>query len=100
MGNKAEEEAVNNGPAAESTAVDIENETTEADRMTLVRKQSKVVLKRQRARLNQKLKGSCLASCVLDVALVDTRGKWVDVSDVPIDESKQTDRGIFGSFCI
>lgn len=83
--NKAEEEAVNNGPAAESTAVDIENETTEADRMTLVRKQSKVVLKRQRARLNQKLKGSCLASCVLDVALVDTRGKWVDVSDVPID---------------
>ena len=40
--NKAEEEAVNNGPAAESTAVDIENETTEADRMTLVRKQSKV----------------------------------------------------------
>jgi len=83
--NKDEEEAASNGPAAESTAVEIENETTEADRMTFVRKQSKIVLKRQRARLNRTLKSSCLSSCVLDVALVDTRGKWVDVSDVPID---------------
>ena len=40
--NKDEEEAASNGPAAESTAVEIENETTEADRMTFVRKQSKV----------------------------------------------------------
>lgn len=74
-------------PGAESTQVELDeeqNESTEADRMTVVRKQSKVLLKKQTQRLNRRIKRSCLGDCVVDIAIVDIRGKWVDVSDFPL----------------
>ncbi|XP_023347841.1 uncharacterized protein LOC111716592 [Eurytemora carolleeae] len=91
-------------PGAESTKLDPEdedmNESTEADRMTAVRKQSKmlrvrqgvgtsslyrrgkkVLLRKQKERLNRRIQGSCLGGCIVDIAVVDTRGRWMDVSD-------------------
>jgi hypothetical protein len=43
-----------------------------------------VIMKKQKAKLNKRLQRSCLWDCVEDVALVDTRGRWVDVSDLPL----------------
>jgi len=76
-------------PGAESTIIVTEeehNESTEADRadrITVVKKQSKLLLRKQSARINRRLKRSCLTDCLVDIATVDTRGKWIDVSDLP-----------------
>ena len=43
-----------------------------------------VILKKQKARLNKRIQRSCLWDCVEEVSMVDTRGRWVDVSDLPL----------------
>jgi len=57
----------------------VENESVEADRINVVKKHSKVLLKKQKARL----RNNCL-HCITDIAVVDTRGRWVDISDLPL----------------
>jgi len=72
-------------PIADSTNIVSEkeqNESVEADRLTIVKKQSKILLRQQSARLNRRLKRSCLANCLFDIATVEPSGRWIDVSDM------------------
>jgi len=73
-----ESPALSNGNM--TTLTDEQNETTEADRNHLTKKKRKIQIKKNAARLNKKMRSSC-CSFVKDVALVDVRGKWVNVSD-------------------
>jgi hypothetical protein len=89
----AESTMMNGGDAGTGSeegneVVSEQDECTEADRITVdktttVRKQSKILLVKQRARLNKKLKKSCFGECIVDLATVDHRGRWIDVSDLP-----------------
>jgi len=75
-------------PIAESTIISNEankltedqNESTEADRNHIAKKKRKIRIIKQTSKLNKKMKTSC-CSFVTDVAVVDVRGKWVNVSD-------------------
>jgi len=73
-----ESTALSNGDMTKLT--DEQNETTEADRNHLTKKKRKAQIKKKAVRLNKKIRTSC-CSLVKDVALVDIRGKWVNVSD-------------------
>jgi len=68
----------------ENILTDEQNESTEADRNHLTKKKRKIKIIKQTAKLNnalnKKMKNSC-CSFVTDVAVVDIRGKWVNVSD-------------------
>jgi len=73
-------------PVAESTVVsngdaDDHNESTEADRMHLMKKTSKIIIRKTTKKINRRIKKSCLCDCVVDVAEVYTKGKWLDISD-------------------
>ena len=78
----------NDAPNAESTVIsngetiltDEQNESTEADRNQLTKKKRKIQIIKHTAKLNRKMKNSC-CSFVTDAAVVDVRGKWVNVSD-------------------
>jgi len=77
-----------NGGEDGSEVLSEQDECTEADRISVqkvatVRKQSKILLQRQRARFNKKLNKSCFGECIIDLATVDHRGRWIDVSDLP-----------------
>jgi len=84
-----EEDEGMEAPEAESTTVEQakaeaeQNESVEADRMQLVKKHSKRILKKQTLKLrkavvkNQTLVGGEAA----DMATVEVRGRWVNVSD-------------------
>jgi len=69
--------------SAEEGALKAEDESMDMGRKAGPASQSKVMFLRQRARLNERLRRSCLGDCVADVAIIDTRGSWVDVSDLP-----------------
>jgi len=75
-------------PRAESTQLISEEEdqddTAEADRITSVKKHSKILLRKQKERINKRLKGSCFGDCLVDLGVVDPRGGWIDVSDQPL----------------
>eukprot|EP00092_Neocalanus_flemingeri_P038085 GFUD01041455.1.p1 GENE.GFUD01041455.1~~GFUD01041455.1.p1 ORF type:complete len:775 (+),score=224.78 GFUD01041455.1:337-2661(+) len=73
----AESTVISNG---ETTLTDEQNESTEADRDNLTKKKRKIRIVKHTAKLNRKMKNSC-CSFVTDVAMVDVRGKWVNVSD-------------------
>ena len=79
-------------PEAESTNIDKqidadkieqieENESTEVDRMLMLKKQSKKMLKKQRKKISQKIRNPCFCDLAVDAAKVVTKGKWVNVSD-------------------
>jgi len=73
-------------PVAESTVIsngdaDDHNESTEADRMHLMKKTSKIIIRKTTKKINRRIKKSCLCDCVVDVAEVYTKGKWLDISD-------------------
>merc|ERR1712129_308012 len=75
-------------PIAESTILsngetnlnEDQNDSAEADRNHLTKKKRTIKIIRQTTKLNKKMKTSC-CSFVTDVAEVDVRGKWVNVSD-------------------
>merc|ERR1712106_1097606 len=75
-------------PIAESTILSNEennlnedqNDSAEADRNHLTKKKRTIKIIRQTTKLNKRMKTSC-CSFVTDVAVVDVRGKWVNVSD-------------------
>ena len=73
----AESTITSNG---ETTLTDEQNESTEADRSQLTKKKRKIQIIKHTTKLNKKMKNSC-CSCVTDVAVVDVRGRWVNVSD-------------------
>jgi len=64
----------------ETNLNDDQNDSTEADRNHLNKKKRTIKIIRQTTKLNKKMKASC-CSFVTDVAEVDVRGKWVNVSD-------------------
>ena len=64
----------------ETTLTDEQNESTEADRSQLTKKKRKIQIIKQTTKLNKKMKNS-YCSCVTDVAVVDVRGRWLNVSD-------------------
>jgi len=72
-----ESAAISNG---DTTIAEDQNETTEADRNHLDKKKRKVRIIKHTNKLNKKITTSC-CSFVTDVALIDVRGKWVNVSD-------------------
>ena len=72
----AESTIIANG---ETTLTEEQNESTEADRNQLTKKKRKIQIIKQTAKLNKKMNSCC--SFVTDVAVVDVRGKWVNVSD-------------------
>ena len=69
--------SISNG---ETTLTEDQNESTEADRNHIGKKKRKIRIIKQTSKLNKKMKTSC-CSFVTDVAVVDVRGKWVNVSD-------------------
>lgn len=73
----AESTVMSNG---ETTLTDEQNESTEADRSQLTKKKRKIQIIKHTTKLNKKMKNSC-CSFVTDVAVVDVRGRWVNVSD-------------------
>ena len=73
----AESTIISNG---ETTLTEDQNESTEADRSHVTKKKRKIRIVKQTTKLNKKMKTSC-CSFVTDVAVVDVRGKWVNVSD-------------------
>jgi len=73
----AESTILSNG---ETTLNEDQNDSTEADRNHLSKKKKTIKIIRQTTKLNKKMKTSC-CSFVTDVAVVDVRGKWVNVSD-------------------
>eukprot|EP00090_Calanus_glacialis_P026119 TRINITY_DN4096_c0_g1_i7.p1 TRINITY_DN4096_c0_g1~~TRINITY_DN4096_c0_g1_i7.p1 ORF type:complete len:770 (-),score=237.96 TRINITY_DN4096_c0_g1_i7:508-2817(-) len=73
----AESTVIANG---ETTLTEEQNESTEADRSQLTKKKRKIQIIKHTTKLNKKMKNSC-CSCVTDVAVVDVRGRWVNVSD-------------------
>ena len=73
----AENTIISNG---ETTLIEDQNESTEADRNHIIKKKRKIRIIKQTSKLNKKMKTSC-CSFVTDVAVVDVRGKWVNVSD-------------------
>ena len=73
----AESKIISNG---ETSFTEDQNESTEADRNHIVKKKRKIRIVKQTSKLNKKMKTSC-CSFVTDVAVVDVRGKWVNVSD-------------------
>ena len=58
-----------------------QNESTEVDRMLLIKTRSKKLLKRQRKKLSQKLINPDAGDLVISNGKVVTEGRWVDVSD-------------------
>ena len=58
-----------------------QNESTEVDRMLLIKQMSKKLLKRQRKKLSQKLINPDEGDLVNSIGKVVTEGRWVDVSD-------------------
>jgi len=83
-----EEESALESPEAESTTISAakeeaeRNESTEADRMQLMKKHSKRILKKQSLRLKKAVKNQSLVdSTAADIASVQVFGRWVDVSD-------------------
>jgi len=73
----AESTVITNG---ETTLTEDQNESTEADRNHIAKKKRKIKIIKQTSKLNKKMKTSC-CSFVTDVAVIDVRGKWVNVSD-------------------
>jgi len=73
----AESTVITNGDA---TLTEEQNESTEADRNHMTKKKKKIKIIKQTTKLNKKMKNSC-CSFVTDVAKVDVRGKWINVSD-------------------
>ena len=73
----AESTVIGNG---ETTLTEEQNESPEADRSQLTKKKRKIQMIKHTTKLNKKMKNSC-CSCVTDVAVVDVRGRWVNVSD-------------------
>ena len=73
----AESTVISNG---ETDLTEEQNESTEADRNHLTKKKRKIQIIKHTTKLNKKMKNSC-CSFVTDVAIVDVRGKWVNVSD-------------------
>ena len=84
--------SVFDSPEAESTKVHAEddadkiitheqNESTEVDRMLLIKARSKKLLKRQKKKLSQKLGNPNAGDPVISIGKVVTEGRWVDVSD-------------------
>ena len=67
-------------PNEERTLTEEQNESTEADRNHLTKKKIKIPMIKHKIKLNMKKKNSC-CSFMTDVAVVDVRGKWVNVSD-------------------
>merc|ERR1712130_101160 len=83
-----EEESGLEAPEAESTTIAAatdeaeRNESTEADRMQLMKKHSKRILKNQSLRLKKAVvKNRLVDSTAADIASVQVFGRWVDVSD-------------------
>merc|ERR1711915_1146356 len=73
----AESTVISNG---DTTLTEEQNESTEADRNHMTKKKIKIKIIKQTTKLNKKMKNSC-CSFVTDVAKVDVRGKWINVSD-------------------
>ena len=84
--------SVFDSPEAESTKLHSEddadkiitkeqNESTEVERMLLIKTRSKKLLKRQRKKLSQKLINPDAGDLVISNGKVVTEGRWVDVSD-------------------
>jgi len=83
-----EEESGLEAPEAESTTIAAakdeaeRNESTEADRMQLMAKHSKRILKKQSLRLKKAVvRNRLVDSTAADIASVQVFGRWVDVSD-------------------
>merc|ERR1719458_2344986 len=67
---------------AAATEVAERNESTEADRMQLMKKHSKRILKKQSLRLKKAVvRNRLVDSTAADIASVQVFGRWVDVSD-------------------
>lgn len=84
-----EEDGALENPEAESTTIeqtkeqDEHNESTEADRMTLVKKHSKRLLKQQSLKIRKAVDRNkfLVGANTVDMAVVEVRGRWIDVSD-------------------
>lgn len=76
-------------PEAESTTLEQDkaeaehDESTEADRMQLVKKHSKRILKKQTLKLRKAVKKNhhLVGGSAADMAVVEVRGRWINVSD-------------------
>merc|ERR1719228_1339301 len=64
----------------DADATVISNESTEADRNHLTKKNRKIKIVKQTAKLKKKVKNSC-CTFVTDVAQVEVEGKWINISD-------------------
>lgn len=67
---------------ADKIVLEEQFESTEVDRMLLMKTQSKKLLKKQRKRISKGIRKPGLCDLALDVGKVVTKGRWVNVSDL------------------
>ena len=78
---EAESKKLDDEDDADKIIANEQNESTEVDRMLLIKARSKKLLKRQKKKLSQKLSNSNAGDLAISIGTVVTEGRWVDVSD-------------------